>query len=49
MRVQSAESKKQDITIIRLLSEDFKQLADRSQDTIYQFDIESHTFPFFNQ
>jgi len=49
MRVQSAESKKQDITIIRLLSEDFKQLADRSQDAIYQFDIESQTFPFFNK
>lgn len=40
---------KQDNTIIRQLSEDFKQLADRSQDAIYQFDIESQTFPFFNQ
>jgi PAS domain-containing protein len=47
-RVQSAVSEKQDNTIIRLLSEDFKQLADRSQDAIYQFDIESQTFPFFN-
>jgi PAS domain S-box-containing protein len=42
-------SEKQDNTIIRLLSEDFKQLADRSPDAIYQFDIESQTFPFFNQ
>ena len=36
-------------TIIRQLSEDFKQLADRSQDAIYQFDIESRTFTFFNK
>ena len=39
----------QDPTIIRQLSEDFIQLADRSQDAIYQFDIESQTFPFFNR
>jgi PAS domain S-box-containing protein len=44
-----AVSKKQDNTIIRMLSEDFKQLADRSQDAIYQYDIESQTFPFFNK
>ncbi|MDX2453545.1 PAS domain S-box protein [Desulfosarcina sp.] len=49
LELELAESKKQDNTIIRLLSEDFKQLADRSQDAIYQFDIESQTFPFFNQ
>ena len=42
-------SKKQNNAIIRLLSEDFKQLADRSQDAIYQFDIESQTFSFFNK
>lgn len=36
-------------TIIRQLSEDFVQLADRSQDAIYQFDIESRTFSFFNR
>ncbi len=42
-------AKKQDNTIIRILSEDFKQLANRSQDAIYQFDIESQTFPFFNK
>jgi len=35
--------------MVRLLSEAFKQLADRSQDAIYQFDMESRTFPFFNQ
>jgi len=34
--------------MIRQLSEDFIQLADRSQDAIYQFDIESQTFSFFN-
>ncbi len=44
-----ADSRKRDNTIIRLLSEEFKQLADRSQDAIYQFDIESQTFPFFNK
>jgi PAS domain S-box-containing protein len=43
-----ADSKKQDNTIIRFLSEEFKQLANRSQDAIYQFDIESRTFSFFN-
>ena len=35
--------------IIRVLSESFIQLADRSQDAIYQFDIETGTFPFFNK
>lgn len=44
-----AASKKWDNTIVRLLSEEFKQLADRSQDAIYQFDIESRTFSFFNK
>ena len=44
-----ASSRNQDNTIIRLLSEEFKRLADRSQDAIYQFDIESRTFPFFNK
>jgi len=44
-----ADSQKQDNAIIRLLSEEFKQLADRSQDAIYQFDIESRTFSFFNK
>lgn len=41
--------KKQDNSPIRMLSEDFQRLADRSQDAIYQFDIESRTFPFFNK
>ena len=44
-----AASRRQENTIIRQLSEDFKQLADRSQDAIYQYDIESRTFPFFNK
>ena len=35
--------------IIQALTEDFELLADRSQDAIYQFDIESRTFPFFNK
>jgi PAS domain S-box-containing protein len=35
-------------TMVRQLSEDFKLLADRSLEAIYQFDIESCTFPFFN-
>lgn len=43
-----ADAKRQDNSIIRLLSEEFKQLADRSQDAIYRFDIESQTFSFFN-
>jgi PAS domain S-box-containing protein len=42
-------TKKPDQTMIRLLSEEFKRLADRSQDAVYQFDIESRTFPFFNK
>ena len=44
-----AHSEKRDNSIIRLLSEEFKQLTDRSQDAIYQFDIESRTFSFFNK
>ena len=43
------DSERQGNSIIRLLSEEFKQLADRSQDAIYQFDIESRTFSFFNK
>jgi len=35
-------------TMVRQLSEDFKLLADRSLEAIYQFDIESRTFSFFN-
>ncbi|WP_161807070.1 PAS domain-containing protein [Desulfatitalea tepidiphila] len=44
-----AASRRQDNTVIRQLSEDFKQLADRSQDAVYQYDIESRTFSFFNK
>jgi PAS domain S-box-containing protein len=44
-----ARCREQDPAMIRLLSEDFKRLADRSQDAIYHFDIESRTFSFFNQ
>jgi len=47
--LELSASKKKDTAIVRLLSEDFKQLADRSQDAIYQFDIESETFAFFNK
>ncbi len=35
--------------IVQTLSEDFQRLADRSQDAIYQFDLESQTFTFFNK
>ena len=49
LELELAVSKKQGNTMIRLLSEDFQQLADRSPDAIYQFDIESRTFPFFNK
>lgn len=53
-KVKKLESKcskieENDKRIIRALSESFEQLADRSQDAIYQFDIESGTFPFFNR
>jgi PAS domain S-box-containing protein len=44
-----AEFKKQDNSPIRMLSEDIQRLADRSQDAIYQFDIDSRSFPFFNK
>ena len=47
--LKSASSTLQDHTMIRKLSDDFIQLADRSQDAIYQFDIESQTFSFFNR
>ena len=49
LELELSVSKKKDYTMIGLPSEDFKQLADRSQDAIYQFDIESRTFPFFNK
>lgn len=49
LKLKLAASQRQDNTIIRQLTEDFKQLADRSQDAIYQYDIESRTFPFFNR
>lgn len=50
-QLESACSKIEDNDkgIIRELSESFEQLADRSQDAIYQFDIESETFSFFNK
>jgi len=48
LELELAVSKKKDYKMIRLRSGDFKQLADRSQDAIYQFDIESRTFSFFN-
>ena len=35
--------------IVQTLSEDFQRLADRSQDAIYQFDLGSQTFTFFNK
>lgn len=35
--------------IVRVLSEEFVRLADRSQNALYQFDIESQTFTFFNK
>jgi len=49
LELELSVSEKKDNAIIRLLSEDLKQLADRSQDAIYQFDIESQTFSFFNK
>jgi PAS domain S-box-containing protein len=49
LELELARLKRQDQTMIRQLSEDFKRLADRSQDAIYQYDIESRTFPFFNK
>ncbi len=48
LELELAELKKHDSAMIRRLAGDFKRLADRSQDAIYQFDIESRTFPFFN-
>ena len=35
--------------IVQTLSEDFQRFADRSQDAIYQFDLDSQTFTFFNR
>ena len=49
LEAKVAAYKKQDDTMVRQLSEEFQRLVDRSQDAIYQFDIESQTFPFFNK
>ncbi|MBI9087092.1 MAG: PAS domain-containing protein [Desulfobacterales bacterium] len=35
--------------IVQTLSEAFQRLTDRSQDAIYQFDLDSRTFTFFNK
>ncbi|MFN2356686.1 MAG: PAS domain-containing protein, partial [Desulfotignum sp.] len=48
-RTAGSRPENRDQDIIRTLSESFQQLADRSQDAIYLFDIESGTFPFFNK
>lgn len=45
----STTAPRSDNSMVRQLSEDFIRLADRSQDAIYQFDIESRTFSFFNR
>jgi PAS domain S-box-containing protein len=49
LKAKYIKLKQNDKSVIRALSEGFEQLADRSQDAIYQFDIESGTFPFFNR
>jgi PAS domain S-box-containing protein len=49
LELELAAIKKQGNTVIRQLSEDFSKLADRSADAIYQYDIESRTFSFFNK
>jgi len=43
-----ADSKKRNKSIVRLLAEEFTKLAGQSMDAIYQFDIESGTFSYFN-
>jgi len=48
-KAADVKTENRDQDIIRTLSESFQQLADRSQDAIYLFDIESGTFPFFNK
>ncbi len=35
--------------LLRVLTEDFQRLAERSQDAIYRLDIEAQTFTFFNR
>lgn len=49
LEAAGSERDSSDQDVIRALSESFQQLADRSQDAIYLFDIESGTFPFFNK
>ena len=46
---EGARGRRKDGGLIQLLSEDFQQLADRSQDAIYRLDIGSQTFSFFNK
>ena len=47
--ITESKPENHDRDVIRTLSKSFQQLADRSQDAIYLFDIESGTFPFFNK
>lgn len=49
LETELEKRQEKDKGIIRTLTVDFIQLADRSQDGIYQYDIESRTFPFFNK
>jgi PAS domain S-box-containing protein len=49
LEAELARTQSVDKAVIRTLSEDFAQLADRSQDAIYRFDIETRTFTFFNK
>ncbi|WP_028324631.1 PAS domain-containing protein [Desulfatirhabdium butyrativorans] len=49
LEMELEKRNERDRGIIQTLTEDFEQLADRSQDGIYQYDIESRTFPFFNK
>lgn len=49
LEAAGSENNSSDQDVMRALSESFQQLADRSQDAIYLFDIESGTFPFFNK
>lgn len=49
LEAELARTRTMDKAVIQTLSEDFSQLADRSQDAIYRFDIETRTFTFFNK
>lgn len=49
VKTKPSRTESEEKGIVQTLSEEFQHLADRSQEAIYRFDLDSHTFTFFNK